>query len=67
MEKLMLTHIEVGEQQLRDLAARRANTVRDALAKAGVAPDRLFIVEPKTLAPEKKENLANSRVEFKIS
>jgi hypothetical protein len=67
MEKLMLTHIEVGDQQLRDLAARRANTVREAIAKAGVEADRLYIVEPKTLTPEKKEKLANSRVEFKIS
>jgi hypothetical protein len=68
MEKLMLTHIEVGDQQLRDLAARRANTVREALLAAGaIDPERLFIVEPKSLAPEKKENLASSRVEFKIS
>ena len=31
-----------------------------------VEAERLFIVEPKSLTPEKKENLKNSRVEFKI-
>jgi hypothetical protein len=67
MEKLMLTHIEVGDEQLRELAANRANAVRAAIAKAGVEPDRLFTVEPKTLAPEKKEKVADSRVEFTIS
>jgi hypothetical protein len=67
MEKLMLTHIEVGNQQLRELAARRANAAREAILKAGVEPDRLFIVEPKSLAPEKNEKFKDSRVEFKIS
>jgi len=27
----------------------------------------VFIVEPKTLAPEKKESLKNSRVEFNLN
>jgi uncharacterized protein involved in outer membrane biogenesis len=68
MEKLMLTHIEVGEQELRQLAARRANMVRDAILRSGkVEADRLFIVEPKGLTPEKKEKLKESRVEFKIA
>jgi hypothetical protein len=67
MEKLILTHLEVGQEELRSLAAQRANAVRDALLQSGkVQPERLFIVEPKTLAPEKKENLKASRVEFKI-
>jgi len=67
MEKLMLTHLQVGSQQLRELAARRANTVREAILKVGVEPDRLFIVEPKFLGPEKNEKFKDSRVEFKIS
>ena len=36
-------------------------------AKAGVDPERLFIVEPKSLAPEKNEKFRDSRVDFKIS
>ena len=67
MEKLILTHIEVGEEELRMLAAQRANAARETiLHSAQVDPERVFIVEPKTLAPEKKEKLKNSRVEFKI-
>ncbi|MBE0556089.1 MAG: hypothetical protein IH628_02555, partial [Proteobacteria bacterium] len=55
MEKLMLTHIKAGDEELRQLAARRANTVKDALLKAGkIDAARVFIVEPKGLTPEKK-------------
>jgi hypothetical protein len=68
MEKLMLTNIEAGEEELRQLAARRASTVKDALLQSGkVTSERLFIVEPKGLAPEKKEKVKESRVEFKIA
>jgi outer membrane protein OmpA-like peptidoglycan-associated protein len=68
MEKLMLTHIEAGEEELRQLAARRANAVRDALLKSGkIEAERLFIVEPKGLTPEPKEKVKESRVEFKIA
>jgi hypothetical protein len=31
-----------------------------------VEPERIFIVEPKSLAPEKKEKLKDSRVDFRI-
>lgn len=68
MEKLMLTHLEVGDEELRQLAARRANAVKDALLQAGkIEPERLFIVEPKGLAPEKKDKVKDSRVDFKIA
>ncbi len=67
MERLILNHIEVGEEEVRLLASQRANAVRAAILRTGkVEGQRLFIVEPKTLAPEKKENLRGSRVEFKI-
>ncbi|HSB78209.1 MAG TPA: DUF748 domain-containing protein, partial [Candidatus Methylomirabilis sp.] len=68
MEKLMLTHIEAGEEELRALAAQRANAVKDAILQSGkVGAERLFIVEPKGLTPEKKDNVKDSRVEFKIA
>lgn len=67
MEKLMLTHIEIRDGDLRLLASRRANAVRDVLLKSGdVTPDRIFIVEPKTLTPQKKEKLKDSRVDFRL-
>jgi hypothetical protein len=67
MEKLMFTHIEIKEGDLRTLAAQRATRVKDAILKSGlVEPERIFIIEPKSLAPEKKEKLKESRVNFKI-
>jgi hypothetical protein len=67
MEKLMLTHIQVTSDDLRQLALERASRVRDRLVDGGkVDPGRVFLVEPKSLAPEKKEKLADSRVDFRI-
>ncbi|MDA8174155.1 MAG: DUF748 domain-containing protein [Nitrospiraceae bacterium] len=67
MEKLMLTHIKVTNDDLRQLASKRALAVKNYIIKSGkVAPDRVFLVEPKSLAPEKKDNLKNSRVDFKL-
>jgi uncharacterized protein involved in outer membrane biogenesis len=67
MEKLMLTHIEVKESDLRTLAFQRSMKVKDAILKSGqVEPERVFILEPKSLAPEKKERVKDSRVDFKL-
>jgi len=66
MEKLMLTHIDIKDGDLRQLASQRALAVKDYILKSGqVTADRVFLVEPKTLEPEKKEKLKNSRVDFK--
>jgi hypothetical protein len=67
MEKLMLTHIEVKDDDLRQLASRRALRIKDYILKSGqVTADRMFLVEPKALEPEKKEKLKNSRVDFRL-
>jgi len=67
MEKLMLTHIEVKESDLRTLASQRSMKVKDAILKSKqVEPERVFILEPKSLAPEKKEKIKDSRVDFKL-
>jgi flagellar motor protein MotB len=67
MEKLILTHIEVKEGDLRTLASQRSMKVKDAILKSGqVEPERVFILEPKSLAPAKKEKIKDSRVEFKL-
>ncbi len=67
MEKLMLTHLEIKESDLRTLASQRAMKVKEAILKSGqVEPERVFILEPKSLAPEKKEKLKDSRVDFKL-
>jgi hypothetical protein len=67
MEKLMLTHIEIKDDDLRQLASRRALKIKDYLLKSGqVTADRVFLVEPKSIEPEKKEKLKNSRVDFRL-
>jgi hypothetical protein len=67
MEKLIQTHLEVKDGDLRTLASQRALKVKEAIVKSGqVEPERIFILEPKSLAPEKKEKLKESRVDFKL-
>jgi hypothetical protein len=67
MEKLMLTNTEVRNEDLRALAAQRSARVKDAIFKTGqVEAGRLFVVEPKSLTPEKKEKLKESRVDFTL-
>ena len=53
-EKLILANTEIGEQQLRDLAARRAETVRDWMVKAGgIGGERIFLVAPRDDSSDK--------------
>jgi Domain of Unknown Function (DUF748) len=67
MEKLMMANIRITDGNLRRLAEERAAAARDWLIGAGgVAPGRVFLVEGKTLAPEKKESLPARRVDFRI-
>jgi hypothetical protein len=67
MEKLMLTNTEVKEEDLRDLARQRSAKVKDFLVREGkIQPERIFLVEAKSLPPEKKENLKDSRVVFAL-
>ncbi|PWB63394.1 MAG: hypothetical protein C3F14_08205 [Deltaproteobacteria bacterium] len=65
MEKLMVAHLQVTDDDLRLLAQGRARSVKDyLLASKQVEPERIFLLEPKTLAPEKKEKQKDSRVVF---
>lgn len=65
MEKLMQTNIVVTDDDLRTLAVQRAQAVKEAFLKAGdIGADRIFLVEPKSLAPEAKEKQKASRVDF---
>jgi hypothetical protein len=67
MEKLMLTHIEIKDDDFRQLVSQRALKVKDYILNSGqVTADRMFLVEPKSLEPEKKEKLKNSRVDFRL-
>ncbi len=65
MENLMFAHIQVADGDLRLLARRRSQAAKDSLlATKKVEPERIFLLEPKTLSPEKKEKQKDSRVEF---
>lgn len=67
MEKLMLTNTVVKDDDLRTLANQRAANAKEFILKSGkITGDRVFLVETKTLVPEKKENVKNSRVDFKL-
>jgi hypothetical protein len=67
MEKLMFTHLQVKDDDLRALAAQRTMKVKDYILKSEqVEPQRVFLIEPKTLQPEKKEKLKDSRIEFTL-
>ncbi len=67
MKKLMITNIEITNDDLRQLALQRANETKNAILKTGmVEPGRIFVIEPKSLPPERKENIKDSRVDFKL-
>jgi hypothetical protein len=65
MEKLMLAYIEVKEDDLRLLASERAMNVKERLLGSGkVEQERIFLIEPRSLQPEKKDKVKDSRVDF---
>jgi uncharacterized protein involved in outer membrane biogenesis len=71
MEKLMLTNAVVTDDDLRQLAIRRARAVADAIAKSGkVAADRVFVLEPKLKRDKEEKGPAAkaklSRVDFSL-
>ena len=69
MEKLMLQFTKVTGDDLRELANRRAQVVKDYLLAPGqVSADRLFIVSSKPGQPGEKDNVVAkvSRVDFSL-
>jgi hypothetical protein len=69
MERLMLKHAQVTDDDLRNLANRRAQTVRERLVASGqVSADRLSSVASKPVSAEEKEKTKAklSRVDFSL-
>ncbi len=67
MEKLMMQHAQASDDDMRQLANQRAQTVRDALLATGqVTADRLFIVAAKPLSSEELTKVKGkpNRVDF---
>jgi hypothetical protein len=70
MEKLMLTHIQVTEEDLRQLAMHREQRVKDYLLDAKMEPERMFLVAPQADSggtDKKNSTLKDSRVDFVIT
>ena len=67
MEELIKKNIAITDDDLHALAKERAEAVKDYMVSQGkVDAGKLFLVEPPGLAPEKKENVKNSRVDLRI-
>jgi hypothetical protein len=67
MEKLMLANEAVGNDDLRQLALARSETVKAYLAgPGGVDPARVFVLEPGAEAAAPKEKARASRVDFSL-
>lgn len=68
MEKLMLAHLPASDEDLRQLAGKRAESVQSWLAQQGkVAQERIFVTPPKLGPDEKDESRARkSRVDFSL-
>ena len=67
MEKLMMQNAKATDDDMRQLASQRAQTVRDALLATGqVGAERLFIVAGKPLTSEEQAKLKGkpNRVDF---
>ncbi len=67
MTKLMLTNLKVTDDDLRKLASERAAAVKTELLGLGqVEQEQVFVTEPESLAPEKEEDVKDSRVVFSL-
>ena len=67
MESLMLKNARATDDDLRDLANRRARAVQDGLLATGqVTADRLSIVAAKPVSTEEKAKAKLSRVDFSL-
>jgi uncharacterized protein involved in outer membrane biogenesis len=67
MEKLIRAHLNVTEDDLRQLGAQRAQAVKEYMVKtAKVEPERIFLVGGDAASGDNKDNKKRSRVDFVI-
>jgi hypothetical protein len=67
MENLMITNAQVSEEDLRQLANRRAQAAKDYLAESGKVPaERAFLVAPRVGGDAPKDKGKPGRAEFAI-
>ena len=66
MEKLMLTNTSVSDEDLRQLAEQRALSVQQALLKAGIPAERIFLLASRIETPPAKEKAKASRSDLSL-
>lgn len=67
MERLILGSIEITQDDLRLLARTRAQNVRERILRAQqIETERVFLIEPKSIAPTTKAKAKLSRVDFRL-
>ncbi len=67
MERLMLGTISVSQDDLRLLARRRAEIARaEIIKKRAIETERVFLVEPRSIAPLHMDKVRDSRVDFRL-
>lgn len=67
MKEALTEKIQVSEDQLRLLALERAERTQDFLLTSGkIEAKRVFLSEPKSIAPERMEKVKDSRVNFTL-
>jgi hypothetical protein len=67
MENLMITHAQVTDEDVRQLANRRAQAAKDYLVETGKVPaERVFLVAPKLGGEEAKDKGKSTRAEFAL-
>ncbi|UJS18785.1 MAG: hypothetical protein L3J17_06950 [Candidatus Jettenia sp.] len=67
MEKLLMDHIVITDDDLRLLADRRAIQVKDYILKSKkIEPERIFIVESKIYSRKDDKKGKRSRVQFAL-
>jgi hypothetical protein len=68
MEKLMFTNIVVTDDDMKVLASQRSMNVKEMILQSGkIEPERIFIIQPKTLSPERREMVKDSRVDLRLA
>lgn len=65
MKKLMITNMEVTDQDLAKLAGARANAVRQSLGKT-IDPSRLFIIAPRLNPDDIKDKGKTTRADLSL-
>lgn len=67
MKRLIVEHISITDDDLKDLASARSQHVRDLLTEAGgIDTTRIFLVEADPFKPDQIERVSNARVNLTI-